>query len=90
MSSDPSGKGSQFSIEMAAAYYHPDFPKGDYFMQMIGDTLFVNVPPPKTRGYVVIATLPVGQWTQLDDGTGNKLDVAVMRTEAGELKGAWL
>jgi hypothetical protein len=87
---DRAEKGQPFVIEMAAAYYHPDFPRGEFFLQTIIDTLFWNVPPPNTRGFVVIAELPVGQWTQLKDGTGIDLPVAVLRTETGQLQGAWL
>jgi hypothetical protein len=89
--SERSGRqGSEpFLIEMGPAYYHPDH-RQNFMLQWIGDTLFANGPGLGQRGYEVIATLPVGRWTQLRDGQGQVLPAAVIREETGRLLGAWL
>jgi hypothetical protein len=78
-----------FLIEQAAAYYHPDY-RGQLLVQLVFDTVFVNGPGLGQSGNEVITYLPVGKWTQLRDGQGQPLPVAVLREDGGRLLGAWL
>lgn len=83
------GSGESFLLGMAAAYYHPRHP--DFYVQLLGDTVFLtNIPGSQDNEYVVVASLPVGQWFNPQDRHGRPVPVSLWRTETGQLHGAWI
>lgn len=78
-----------FSIQLAAANYHPDYGR-HFYVQLVFDTLMMTGPGLGQSGYQVIADLPVDTLTQLKDSQGRALPVAVKRDGHGQLFGAWL
>jgi hypothetical protein len=77
-----------FVLNMAQPNYHPMWQ--DFYLQIIGDTLFANnIPPRGTNHYWVIQSLPVGQWFTPQDRGGQPVPVSLFVTQAGEIHGAW-